>query len=347
MDLLDGESELRSDIAGVTDAGEALPGLLALGEGGQRDLDQQHRPVAEGKRSGPREREEDGLVAALVEHVEQAGTLGRVEVVEPVETQHGLLQRRGQRRIGHRVGRLEVMRVDQHQRSIGGRRHHRRRVRPADHERRPRTRRQQPGHMLDDVLAPLQPGPGAAGAPQAHGRSGLGHRPARREQEGRQPVGELHRTVRQGDSRVGRQQADRPDVREARRRTKAGEHVRGGHAVAGEQARRQPRAGQPAGDVVLQVGVDASKPRIELGRRADRHDRALEGVEPEPRGGGRQPWIGVRGGRSPGQGQRLLVGDVEAAQGVVGILVTRRGGAYGRAQALVEEAEPGRRRLRR
>ena len=60
----------------------------------------------------------------------------------------------------------------------------------------------------------------------------------------------------------------------------------------------EPRAGEPARHVVLQVGVEEAVARVQLGRRADAEHRDVERVEPEPLAGLGEPRVGVgRGAR--------------------------------------------------
>ena len=96
-------------------------------------------------------------------------------------------------------------------------------------------------------------------------------------------------------------------------------------AVAGEQVGDEPRAGEPARDVVVQVGEQAAVARVELGRGGEAEHGGVERVEPEPRGGVGEARVGVLRPAVGGERQRLLVGDVEAAERVAGVGVAGRG----------------------
>ena len=118
------------------------------------------------------------------------------------------------------------------------------------------------------------------------------------EQERHEPVGDLDRAVGERRRRVGRHQPDGAAAGEAAAGLKAGEHVGGVDSLARQQLGGQPRAGQPAGDVVLEVGVEAAVAGLELGCHAQREHRAVQRVEvrgaPPPRRG-RAPGDGVPG----------------------------------------------------
>ena len=117
-----------------------------------------------------------------------------------------------------------------------------------------------------------------------------------------------------------------PRRRSGERAGEAGEHVGGVTPSPDEQLAEQARAGEPARDVVVQVGEQAAVAGVQLGRGAEAEHRGVERVEPEPRARRR------RAGRrrpapraSAASDERLVVGDVEAAERVAGVRVAGRG----------------------
>ena len=138
-----------------------------------------------------------------------------------------------------------------------------------------------------------------------------------------------------------------PRVESARPRSEAPEHVGPSDSLAREQVGHQPRARQPARDIVLEVGVQAPEAGMQLGRRTDRQRRRVERVQAQALRRDREARVGVDGASLRRERQRLLVRDVQAAQGVVRVLVLRGRRLHRLAHATLEEAEPGRGRLSR
>ncbi len=298
------------------------------------------------QRVAARAAEQDRPVGPLVDRPQQPGALGRAEVAEAVEAEQPVLERRGERRVGQHAGLLEVAHVDEQQRAAGGGGHDRRGVGSADHQRQPGRDREQLLHLGDGRLAARH----RRRDVDATGRDRRAHvaEPARRaEQERRQPVGDLHRAVGERGRAVERQQPDQAAGGQRAGGGEAAEHVAAPDALAGQQVGGEARAGEPAGDVVLEVGVQEAVAPVQLGRRADGQDRAVERVEAEPLSDRGHPGVGVERRRPGGERQRLLVGDVEAAQALVGA-AAGRGGAFDRGpQAFLQEAEADGGRLSR
>ena len=117
------------------------------------------------------------------------------------------------------------------------------------------------------------------------------------------------------------------------------QHVRAVDARALEQVGDEPRAGQPARDVVLQVRVEEAVARVQLGRGADAQHREVERVEPEPLARLGEPRVRVRRRAAVGERERLLVGDVEPAERVGRVGVVRRDALHSRHHAAVDEVE--------
>ena len=109
--------------------------------------------------------------------------------------------------------------------------------------------------------------------------------------------------------------------------------------LAFEQLADEPRARELAGDVVLQVGVQAPVARVELRRRAHREHRGLEQVQPELGDDVVQPRVGVRDAVALGEPERDLVGDVQAPERIAGIGVGAGDPLDRRHHAAVDEAE--------
>ena len=186
--------------------------------------------------------------------------------------------------------------------------------------------RQRARDLLDRFLATARcgPAPSAAARRIADRRARLQQTLPGSEQERGQPVGDLHRPVGERHRRVRREQPDRADGRQPGVGREAREHVAAVDAVAAQQARDEPRARQPSGHVVLEVGVQPPVARMQLGRGAHREHGGVERVQPEPLGGGREQRVGLLRAEVAGQRQRLIVGDVEPAERVVGVSVLRR-----------------------
>ena len=81
--------------------------------------------------------------------------------------------------------------------------------------------------------------------------------------------------------------------------------------------------GQPARDVVVQVGEQAAVAGVQLRRGAEAEHGGVERVEPEPRARLGEPGVRVVGPRVGGERQRLVVGDVQPAQRVAGVRIPR------------------------
>ena len=255
-----------------------------------------------------------------------------------------MLERGRERRVGKRSGTLQVADVQQHERPARRGRDDRRRIRPAHDERQVRVGLKRPRDLGDRLVAPddarLQ-----RDAAQSDRRAGLEQPRARSEDERRQPVGELHRAVGERHGRIGHEQTDRADRHEPGIWGKACEHVVRLDAVAGQEARDQPRTGQSPRDVVLQVGVQPAVARVEFGRRADRQHRRVERVEPQPVDRRRQGGVRVLGPEVSGERQRLVVGDVQPAQRIVLVVVDGGDGPHRRLHPLVQELKPAARQL--
>ena len=208
--------------------------------------------------------------------------LRRLERVEPVAAQQPALERAAQRGVGHHLGLAELAHVGEQQPAAGGARHEAGGVGPGDHEREPGRRGEQRGdlrHRLGAVVLALARGL----APQA----------------GRRRRGRRARRARAGTPRAGRRPWRRgrpsgvvpspsisrsaPERRSGAAWPKHAEHVGGRDALAGEQVADEPRAREPARDVVVQVGEQAPVARVQLGRGAEAEDRGVERVEAEAR----------------------------------------------------------------
>ena len=252
-----------------------------------------------------------------------------------------MLERARELRIGKRLGPAQVANVEQHEPHPRGRGHDRRCVRPAHDQRQARVGPQRARHLLDRVLA-------AGDAAEAVGRSPPDRRRCARleqtfpcpKQERGQPVGDLHRAIGERQRRVRREQPDRAHRGQPRVGREAREHVARVHSVAGQQAGDEPGARQPSGHIVLEVRVQAPVPRMQLRRGAHREHGGVERVQPEPLGSCREQRVGFLRADVAGQRQRLIVGDVEPSQRVVGASVLRRDRAHRREQPRVEEREP-------
>jgi hypothetical protein len=344
-DLVEREPELGRDVARVSDAGEVAPRDLALGERRQRDVDDQHGPVAERERLRARVGEDHDPALRLVDRLQQARAVRRREPVEAGDAEQPLLQRGRERRVRHHPGALERGDVEDEQRAGGGG-DDRGGVRPADHQGERGVDAEQARDLLH-YLVPARDRQPRVDAPQRRRRAGLGEAAARAEQVGREPVGDLHRAVGERDRAVGLEQPQRAGAREPGGDAERRQHVRAVDARALEQVGDEPRAGEPARDVVLQVRVEEAVARVQLGRGADAQHREVERVEAEPLAGLGEARVGVGRRAAVGERERLLVGDVEPAERVLGTVVGRRGGLDGGPQALVEEAEADRGELSR
>ena len=345
-DLLQGEPELGGHVLGIGGAAVALPGRSALGEGRVGNLGREHGAVAQGERLAPRPAEDDRAFRPLVEGAQQPGALRRAEIVEPVDADQRALQRARQGRVGDELGPLEIPRAHEHQGPAAGRRDDRVRVGAGHHHGQAGLGSQQLGDALDRRLAA-----GGVGVrrhtPQSRVGAHLHQAAAGAQQERGQPVGDLHRAIRERQRGVGIEQAKGPEPGKARVRAEAGQHVDAGDPLPHQQLGRQARAREAAGHVVLEVGVEAPVARVQLGRGAHRQHRAVQRVQPQALRRGRQGRIGVREGGVVGHGQSLVVGDVEPSERVVAARVALRRRSNRRADARVDEREPARRRLRR
>ena len=209
-------------------------------------------------------------------------------------------------------------------------------VRAAGHERQSRIGGQQQPEALGRLVTSGQ----IIRTDAAHGGSGAGVGEVDGAQEKRgQPVGDLHRAVGERRRRLAGQQADGALPWERRAGSKARQHLPARQGLVREQVRGQAGARQLAGDVVVQVGVEAAEAGVELRCRAEREDQAVDRLQPKPLGGERErrrrrtlPAIGC-------EREGLLVGDVEPAQRVVRVGAARDGGADGCPQAIVEKGE--------
>ena len=275
-DLRHRQPELRGDVGGVLDPAEVGPGLLALGEGGVGGLDQQHRPLAQRERRGAGGRGEDRPLLALLDRPQQVAALGRLDVLEPFEDQRPVLQGADQRRLGHQVALADVAHVQGDQRAVQRGGDQRVGVRAGEHDRQPRGPRQQRAHQRHRLLAPGRVR-GDRDHPQARRLRGLVHPPA--QQRGGEPVGDLHRALRERRLRVA-QQLQRAQVPQAAVEVEGAHHVRRRQALALQQLADEPRRRELARHVVLQVGVEPAVARVELGRGAHREHRGLQRSSP-------------------------------------------------------------------
>ena len=335
-DLLDREPELCRHLARIGRTDEVPPGAPALGEVRARDLDHERRALAEREGIPPRRGDQHYAVRALVDRAQHASALGRGEVLEAVDAEQRTLERGGQARVGERVGSLELARREQHHRGPRRRGYDCAGVRPVGHERQSSVRGQQQPEPFRCRGAARQIFRGDVAQGCAGGRVG---EIDGAEQESGEPVGDLHLPVGERGRRLGGQQADRAAARERRTWSETRQHLVAGHALVRDQIGRQAGAGQLAGDVVVQVGVQAAEPGLQLGRRAQREDDAVDRSETEALDGERQR---RRRGRLAPVGrerERLFIGDVEAAQRVVRVGAARDRCLYRCPQACIEERE--------
>ena len=335
-DLLDREPELRRHLARVVHAGEGAPRPATLGEGGVGHVHHQRGPVGQRGRLPARGAQQDEPLGALVDGAQQRASLGRRQVAQPVDAQPASRQDRGKPSVGQGVGLLQLARAEHHHRRAGGRRHHRPGIGAAHHQRQLRARRQQRGDLGDRVHAPhLRLG---IDPPQA--RPGRRAQVAGPEQEGHEPVGHLDGPVGERRQGVHGHQTDRATAREATARLKAGQDIGRVDPLARQQLGGEARTGQPPGDVVLEVGVQAAVAGLQLRRDAQRQHRAVERVEAEPRHRLVESRARSRRPRLGGQRHRLLIGDVEAAERVVGVVAGRHGSLHRGLDAALEKLKP-------
>ncbi len=153
----------------------------------------------------------------------------------------------------------------------------------------------------------------------------------------RDPVGDPQGAGEEGALRLLDLDQAAGDERAAATEAPPGGRVgRGGAA----QLERQADLGAAAGDVVVEVGIEALEARVQVGRERDQQQVEVERVEAEAARQPAQAQFGAgplgapgghldRGGRRGRDGRRarrsgveqpvdLLVGEVEAAEGVVG-----------------------------
>ena len=279
-DLLDREPELGRHLFGVAHAGEAAPRPSALGERGVGHLHDERRAVRQGRRLSARAADEHEPFRAVVDGAQQGRALDGRQVPQAVDAQPAAGEHRGQPGVGHRLRLLEVPgREDQHRR-VDRRGHHRSGIRAAHDERQPGVGGQQRGDLGHRLLAPdrgirvdaPQPRPGDRAA-----------QIARSQQEGGEAIGHLDRPVGQRRCRVGGDEADRAAAGQTGAGLEARQHVGRVHALPAQQVGRQPWAGQAAGDVVLEVGVETAVARLQLRCRAQGEHGAVKRVEAEPR----------------------------------------------------------------
>ena len=198
------------------DAGELAPRDLALGEGRQRDVDEQHGAVAERERvARARAAQEHDRRSALVDRRSRRARSGGSRPVEAVEAQQAVLERGGERRRPPSPRRARVAATSKTSSAAGGGGHDRGRVRPADDSGSAVSAPSRRATSLDDLVRPATGGRGST-PPQRRGRAGLGEAAAGAEQERGEPVGDLDRPVGERDRAVGLRAAA------ARRRARAG-----------------------------------------------------------------------------------------------------------------------------
>ena len=209
-------------------------------------------------------------------------------------------------------------------------------VRPAGHERQTGVGSQQQPEPLGRLVASGQRIRRDAAQRDAGARVGEVDRP---EDEGGQPVGDLDLTVGERRPGLAGQQPEGALAGERCAGSKPRQDLARGERVVGQQGRGQARTRELTGDVVVQVGVQATESGVELGSRAQGQDEAVERVQPEAVRGEderrrrrRLSWI--RGKRDG-----LLVGDIEPAQCVVRIGAAGDRRLHGGAQARVEEGK--------
>ena len=168
--------------------------------------------------------------------------------------------------------------MDGDERAAEGGREQRVGVRAGEHDRQVARAGEQRGQRSSTASLAARVVRGQLDHPQPRRLRRLVHAPA--EQCGREPVGDLHRTLGERRLRVA-EQLERAEVAEPAVGVEGPHHVGGGEPLALEQLADQARARELARDVVLQVGVEAPVARVELGRRADREHRGLEQVQAE------------------------------------------------------------------
>jgi hypothetical protein len=242
-------------------------------------LRDQRRPVRERRRLPTRRTQQHEALGALVDDAQERGPLGRRQIGEAVEAQPGSGQHRGQASLGHRLGLLQLADAEHQHRRAGGQRHHRPRVGAAHDQRQARLR----GQQRRDLGDRLRPSDGGLGLDPAQLGCTGGAQLAGSEQEGHEPVRDLHRAVGKRGGGVRGDQPDGAAAREAAAGLKAAQDVRGMHAIAGQQLGGEPGAGQPTGDIVLEVGVEPSVAGLQLGRHAQRQHRAVQRIQAQPR----------------------------------------------------------------
>ena len=219
-------------------------------------------------------------LAAALDRAQQPRALARLDVLEPLEDERAVLERRDQRRLGHRLGDVELADVrDDERAAVGlGRRAPRRpgrrarraassgaRASPASAA----TASSRPGswsgcatmRSLPPAGGSSMPTPSRCAASRSEsliGRSASGVCAS--------PASRIAPFARSGASRsnaIITSAAETPSPR--------------------QQVADEPRARELARDVVLQVGVQAAVARVELRRGADREHGGVEQVEPERR----------------------------------------------------------------
>ena len=252
-----------------------------------------------------------------------------------------LLEPGGQGGVGDRLGVLEVADVDEQERRLGGGGEYFGGVGPDHEQGQVGVGGQQSLDLGHGFGAPAPPGGGPDPAQGGRGRRGH-HLRLGPEHERGEPVGDLDAAVGEGNRRIRAQRADRAQARKPSLIGKAVQYVGLADPLIGQQGGDEPLTGQPPRDVVLQVGVQTPVAGMQLGGDADRQHRGVERVEAEQLGGPGQPGVGGIRATARGQAERLIVGDVEAAQRVMGQVLSARDCAHRGLQSSIEKWDPGR-----
>ncbi len=309
-DLARGEAELGGHLVHVLPASERPPQRDALGEAGERRLDHHHSVLVEAQRGLARGGAQQRPLGQGAERVGEARAVGGADPLQVLEAQPPPLQPRGERGVGQQLLRGERLDVEQqHPRAERGG-EQQRGVGAGDQHGQVAGRGEQAVQLSHRGALPANAGMLAGGeclpasvdlrsvvaqrrrerpvevhAPQA--RLGRGRVQARAEQQRGEPVGHLDEAVGERPGGVSVEQPDRAGAAQRRGVGEAREDRVAGPALGGEQPRDQPRGGELARDVVVQVREQPPVAGAELGGRAHREHLGVELPERQrPRGGG-------------------------------------------------------------
>ncbi len=326
----------------VVGAGERGPDLATLGERRQRHLHDEHGGVSQRNGGLARARADEQRPLAGRERALDPDALARIEPLEPVEAEPRAGERGRERRRRAAAGSTARATSSSDERPLerdgqqGGR------VRPGDDDRQAALDAEQ-GAELGHGRRAVRGRTAAVEPAQAAVARGLVERGA--EQERSQAVGGLELALGQRDRRRRRRAAARRRARAAGRRARSRRARRSRAAPWPASSRAdEARAGELPGHVVVQVGVEAAVARAQLRRGADREHRALQ--RRRDRASRRRRRAARRARRPPlaGEAQRLLVRDVEAAEGVERVRVAGGDALDGLANTGLQRCEQARRR---